>query len=139
MIVDGESKSIPSLIPFTTRARPPIDFPPVFFSPDGTRLVYGYPKSDGTSGNVIVINGQEIMHGHGTYEFPGFSPDSKHFATMFWTGHAYSLFVDGKSGAPYEDFLEVNPNVAKFMDAHTFRFLGVKNGMVYRVVVDLGG
>ena len=139
MIVDGESKSIPSLIPFTTRARPPIDFPPVFFSPDGTRLVYGYPKSDGTSGNVIVINGQEIMHGHGTYEFPGFSPDSKHFATMFWTGHAYSLFVDGKSGAPYEDFLEVNRNVAKFMDAHTFRFLGVKNGMVYRVMVDLGG
>ena len=139
MIVDGESKGIPSLIPFTTRARPPIDFPPVFFSPDGTRLVYGYPKSDGTSGNVIVINNQEIMHGHGTYEFPAFSPDSKHFATMFWTGHAYSLFVDGKSGAPYEDFLEVNRNVAKFVDAHTFRFLGVKNGMVYRVVVDLGG
>jgi hypothetical protein len=139
MVVDGESKSIPSLIPFTTRARPPIDFPAVFFSPDGTRLVYGYPKSDGTSGNVIVINNQEIMHGHGTYEFPAFSPDSKDFATMFWTGHAYSLFVDGKSGAPYEDFLEVNRNVAKFVDAHTFRFLEVKNGMVYRVVVDLGG
>lgn len=139
MVVDGQGKSIPSLIPFTTRARPGIDFPPVFFSPDGTRLVYGYPKSDGTSGNVIVINGQEIMHGHGTYEFPAFSPDSKHFATMFWTGHAYSLFVDGKSGAPYEDFLEVNRNVAKFVDAHTFRFLGVKNGSVYRVVVDLGG
>jgi hypothetical protein len=139
MIVDGESKGIPSLIPFTTRARPAIDFPPVFYSPDSARMVYGYPKSDGTSGNVLVINGEEIMHGRGLYEYPGFSPDSKHFATMFWTGHAYSLFVDGKSGAPYEDFLEVNRNVARFEDSHTFRFLGVKNGSVYRVVVDLGG
>jgi hypothetical protein len=139
MIVDGEGKSIAPLIPFTTRARPAIDFPPVFFSPDSARMVWGYPKSDGTSGNVLVINGEEIMHGHGLYEYPGFSPDSKHFATMFWTGHAYSLFVDGKSGAPYEDFLEVNRNVAKFLDSHTFRYLGVKGGMVYRVVVDLGG
>ena len=35
--------------------------------------------------------------------------------------------------------LEVNPNVARFLDSHTFRYLGLKGGMVYRVVVALGG
>ena len=34
---------------------------------------------------------------------------------------------------------EVNRNVARFLDSHTFRFLGVKNGSVYRVTVNLGG
>jgi hypothetical protein len=58
---------------------------------------------------------------------------------MFWTGRAYALLLDGKSGAPYDDFLEVNRNVARFEDSHTFRFLAVKGGSVYRVVVDLGG
>ena len=92
-----------------------------------------------TAGNVIGINGQEIVRGLGNYEFPEFSPDSKRFATMIWTGKNYALSVDGKTGPVYEDFLEVNPNVARFLDSHTFRFLGVKNGSVYRVTVDLGG
>jgi hypothetical protein len=47
--------------------------------------------------------------------------------------------VDGKIGPGYDDFLEVNRNVARFLDSHTFRFLGVKNGSVYRVTVNLGG
>jgi hypothetical protein len=127
------------LVPFTTRARPGIDFPPLFFSGDGTRLVWVWPKSDGVGGNVISIDSQEIMHGHGAYEFPGFSPDSKRFATMTWNGHTYALSVDGKPGTTYDDFLEVNPNVARFLDSHTYRFLGVKGGMVYRVTVNLGG
>lgn len=139
IIQDGVGAPVPSLTPFTTRARPAINFPPMFFSPDSTRLVYAYPKSDGTSGNVININGQEITHGHGLFEFPAFSPDSKRFATMIWTGKAYALSVDGKAGPTYEDFLEVNPNVARFEDSHTYRFLGVKGGSVYRVIVDLGG
>jgi len=139
VIVDGVGTNVSSLVPFTTRARPPIDFPPIFFSDDGTRMVYAWPKPDGVSGNVVIINGQEIMHGHGLFEFPSFSPDSKRFATMTWNGHTYALSVDGKAGPTYEDFLEVNRNVARFMDSHTYRFLGVKGGLVYRVVVDLGG
>ena len=79
------------------------------------------------------------MHNTGTYEFPGLSPDSKHFATFYWTGHAYALFLDGKSSAPYEDLLEVNRNIARFESAHTYRFLGIKGGSVYRVTVDLRG
>jgi hypothetical protein len=47
--------------------------------------------------------------------------------------------MDGKIGTGYDDFLEVNRNVALFLDAHSFRFLGVKNGSVYRVTVNLGG
>jgi len=60
-------------------------------------------------------------------------------ATMNWNGKTYALSVDGKAGPTYDDFLEVNRNVARFLDSHTYRFLGVKNGSVYRVVVDLGG
>jgi hypothetical protein len=139
-IRDGVAANVPSLVSFTTRTGPPhIEFPPLIFSGDGTRLAWSWPKSDGVSKDVISIDGQEIMHGYSTYEFPQFSPDSKHFATMIWNANKYMVAVDGKVGSPYDDFLEVNRNVARFMDSHTFRFLGVKNGSVYRVTVDLGG
>ncbi|MGH9708667.1 MAG: hypothetical protein ACRD5R_18115 [Candidatus Acidiferrales bacterium] len=141
IVRDGvNAASVPSLISFTTRTGPPhIDFPPLLFSGDGTRLAWGWPKPDGVSKDVISIDGQEIIHGYSTYEFPEFSPDSKHFATMIWNANKYSLAVDGKVGPSYDDFLEVNRNVARFLDSHTFRFLGVKNGSVYRVTVNLGG
>jgi hypothetical protein len=139
-IRDGVATNVTFLIPFTTRTGPPhIDFPPLIFSDDGTRLAWGWGKTDGVSKDVISIDGQEIIHGYSTYEFPEFSPDSKHFATMIWNANKYSLAVDGKIGSPYDDFLEVNRNVARFLDSHTFRFLGVKNGSVYRVTVNLGG
>ena len=138
VVEDGVGANVSGLVQFTTRARPQLNFPQIFFSDDGTRMAYAWPKPD-AAGNAVVINGQEIMRGHGLFEFPAFSPDSKRFATMTWNGHTYSLSVDGKAGPTYEDFLEVNPNVARFLDSHTYRYLGVKNGMVYRVVVDLGG
>ena len=139
-IRDGVATNVTFLIPFTTRTGPPhIDFPPLIFSGDGTRLAWGWGKTDGVSKDVISIDGQEIIHGYSTYEFPEFSPDSKHFAIMIWNANKYSLAVDGKIGPGYDDFLEVNRNVARFLDSHTFRFLGVKNGSVYRVTVDLGG
>jgi hypothetical protein len=140
LIRDGVATKVPSLVSFTTRTGPPhIDFPPLIFSGDGTRLVWSWPKSDGVSKDVISIDGQEIMHGYSMYEFPEFSPDSKHFATMIRNANKYTVAVDGKIGPGYDDFLEVNRNVARFLDSHTFRFLGVKNGSVYRVTVNLGG
>jgi len=139
-IRDGVATKVTFLIPFTTRTGPPhIDFPPLIFSGDGTRLAWGWGKTDGVSKDVISIDSQEIIHGYSTYEFPEFSPDSKHFATMIWNANQYSLAVDGKVGPAYDDFLEVNRNVARFLDSHTFRFLGVKNGSVFRVTVNLGG
>jgi hypothetical protein len=38
----------------------------------------------------------------------------------------------------YENVLELNPNAARFVDAHTYRFYGVKGGQVYKVSVALG-
>ena len=126
------------LYKFQTRMTPRAVFPPVLFSPDGTRLAYGYPKSDGTSQNVIVINGQEIAHG-GNFSYRCFSPDSKHFATGVWTGKGYSVVVDGKVGPTYDEIVDANAsaNLFRFEDAHTLRFLGVKGGSVYRVTVGL--
>ena len=139
VVMDGNETPVPGVAQFSTRGQPRFEFPSIFWSEDSSRLAYAYSKSDGTSGTVFTVNGQEVMHNTGTYEFPGFSPDSKHFATFYWTGHAYALFLDGKSSAPYEDLLEVNRNIAKFENAHTFRFLAVKGGAIYRVTVDLGG
>ncbi|HEY5054561.1 MAG TPA: hypothetical protein VII58_00275, partial [Acidobacteriaceae bacterium] len=140
IVRDGVATKVTSLISFTTRTGPPhIDFPPLIFSGDGTRLVWSWPKPDGVSKDVISIDGQEIMHGYSMYEFPEFSPDSRHFATMVRVANQYAVAVDGKIGPGYDDFLETNRNVARFVDAHTFRFLGVKNGSVYRVTVNLGG
>jgi hypothetical protein len=105
----------------TRTGSPHIDFPPLIFSGDGTRLAWVWPKPDGVSKDVISIDGQEIMHGYRMYEFPEFSPDSKHFATMIRNANKYALAVDGTIGPGYDEFLEVNPNVARFLDSHTFR------------------
>jgi hypothetical protein len=137
VVEDGKTTEVPGLYPYMTRMSPHIVFPPVLFSPDGTRLVYGYPGSNGTS---IVINGQETVHGT-NFTYHCFSPDSKHFAIAMWTSKGYSVFVDGKVGPSYDDLVEANANenLFRFVDAHTLRFLGVKGGQVYRVTVDLGG
>jgi hypothetical protein len=140
IVRDGVATNAAGPVPFNTRTRSDVNFPPLVFSGDGTRLVWVSPLSGG-AGYALGIDGQEILHGVGNYEFPEFSPDSKRFATMIWLGQGkgYAPSVDGKTGPTYEDFLEVNPNVARFIDSHTFRFLGVKNGSVYRVTVNLAG
>jgi hypothetical protein len=140
IVRDGVATNATGPVPFNTRTRSDVSFPPLFFSGDGARLVWISPLSGGV-GYALGIDGQEIVHGLGNYEFPAFSPDSKRFATMIWlgVGKGYALSVDGKSGPTYDDFLEVNRNVARFLDSHTFRFLGVKNGSVYRVTVNLRG
>jgi hypothetical protein len=138
LVEDANVTNVPSLSQFITRTfRPNYTFPPVFFSPDSNRLVYAYPKSDGTSQNVYFLNGQEVVHGT-SFEFPSFSPSSQHFAVMGWNGKGYTAFIDGKGGATYEELPEANLNIAKFIDANTFRFLGVKDGSVYRVTLDMG-
>jgi hypothetical protein len=140
IVRDGVATNAAGPVPFNTRTRSDVNFPPLVFSGDGTRLVWVSLLSGG-AGYALGIDGQEILHGLGNYEYPEFSPDSKRFATIIWlgVGKGYALSVDGKTGPTYEDFLEVNPNVARFIDSHTFRFLGVKNGSVYRVTVNLGG
>ena len=136
VIEDGTTTNVSGLYTFQTRMPPRIVFPPFFFSPDNTRLVYAYPKSDGTA---IVINGQEIAHGP-NFTYRCFSPDSKHFAAGTWTGKGYGVLVDGKVGPTYDDIVEANANanIFRFEDARTLRFLGVRGGSVYRVTMDVG-
>jgi hypothetical protein len=137
VVRDGVSTPVPALSEFSTRLlKPAYVFPPAFFSPDSNQVAYAYSKSDGTGQTVYFVNGQELLHGT-TFEFPSFSPDSKHFVAMGWNGHAYSLFADGKMGPGFQDMPEANLNVARFEDAHTYRYLAIKDDSVYRVTVDL--
>ena len=137
VVRDGNATNVPALSAFSARTlNPAYMFPPVFFSPDSGSVGYAYAKSDGTSQNVYVINGQEVVHGT-SFEFPSFSPDSKHFVVMGWNGHGYSFFADGKMGPGYQELLEANLNIARFENPNTYRFLGIKDGSVYRVTVDL--
>jgi len=137
VVRDGSAITVPGVSEFSARTlRPVYMFPPVFFSPDSNQVAYSYSKSDGTSQSVYVINGQEVVHGT-TFEFPSFSPDSKHFVVMGWNGHGYSFFADGKLGPGYQELLEANLNIARFENPNTYRFLGIKDGSVYRVTVDL--
>ena len=136
VVVDGNPTSVSGLYTFQTRTTPRLEFPALFYSPDSSRLGYAFSKADGTSQNVLVVNGQEITHG--TYfTFRSFSPDSKHFSVLSWNGHGMTVIVDGKTGPTYDDVVEGNPNTFKFEDAHTLRFLGIKNKNVYRVTIDM--
>jgi hypothetical protein len=136
IMIDGNPTPVPGLYTFQTRTPPRLEFPALFYSPDSSKLGYAFAKSDGTSQNVVVVNGQEITHG--TYfTYRNFSPDSKHFSLLSWNGHGMTVIVDGKTGPMYDDVIEGNPNTFKFEDAHTLRFLGIKNKSVYRVTVDV--
>jgi hypothetical protein len=138
VVVDGNETAVPDVSELSTRSQPRYSFPPIFWSADSSRMAYAHTNADGTNNTLFVINGQAVMHNTGLYEYPDFSPDSKHFATLYWTGHGYALFLDGKTGAPFPDLLEANRNVGRFQNSHEYRFLGIKNGSVYRVTADLG-
>lgn len=137
VVRDGNTTNLRAVSQFSARTlRPAYVFPPVFFSPDSTRVAYSYAKSDGTAQSVYIINGQEEVHGT-SFEFPSFSPDSRHFFVMGWNGHGYTVFGDGKEGPDYKEIIEANLNSVRFETPHTYRFLGIKNDSVYRVTVDL--
>jgi hypothetical protein len=130
LVRDGTATNIPQLGNFIMRATPPISFPPVLFSPDGTRLAY-------THSSAVFVDGQEFGRAPG-FSFRAFSPDSKHFAALGRTSQGSMLFVDGKAGPSYQDVLEANLNAMVWTDARTVRVLAVKGGSVYRVTVDAG-
>ncbi|HEV8195571.1 MAG TPA: hypothetical protein VGP87_02935 [Gemmatimonadales bacterium] len=131
LVKDGTATPMTRPADFNTRTGPPhFTSPAVAFSPDGTRLVTNLDV------HAVLIDGKEISHG-ASYEYPVFSPDSKHFAVMGWIKQAMTLFVDGATGPTYKDIVEANRNVVRFLDAHTLRFLAVKGDSVYRVVMDL--
>ena len=45
--------------------------------------------------------------------------------------------IDGKVGEPYESVIETSSAACRFLDERKFRFYGVKQGQLYRVIVEL--
>lgn len=125
---------------FHTRrqANPPINFPVLFFSPDGSRLAYVGGKTDGTGRAAVWVDGVPQEGPLPNYFHPAWSPDSRHFAAVVSTGTGWVIMLDGKVSPSYEDMLEPNAGSHHFVDGHTYRFFGIKAGQIYRVTLDLG-
>ena len=65
------------------------------------------------------------------------SPNSRHFATAAFAGNGWTMMVDGKLGPSYPDIVVLHSAACRFVDDHTFRFYGIKDGQVYRVTLDV--
>jgi Tol biopolymer transport system component len=138
-MVDGVAKPH-NLQDFGTRNNPKILFPILSFSPDGNHLAYVGLTMDPIPKGGVVVDGTMVpspMPG-AQFQFPTWSPDSKHFATAVWTGRGFTMMVDGKLGPPYEDMVVLSSAAVRFVDAQTVRFYGIKAGQIYRVTLGLG-
>ena len=117
--------------------QPAIFYPKILFSPDGKRTAYVADKADGSIKTSIVVDGTWYPGAASLFAFPAFSSDSKHWAVMDGMPNGWMLMADGKVSPMYENVLELNPNAARFVDAHSYRFYGIKGGQVYKVTVGL--
>lgn len=125
-----------------TYAQPPIIFPPLLFSPDGSRLAHVGRTYDATgranSKDAVYVDGVRYEGPGQSYQFPSFSPDGKHFATVTTTGQGSTVMIDGKVGPSYESLVLGLVSAARFVGPSTYRFYGIKGGQIYRVTLDLG-
>ncbi len=135
-MVDGVAKPH-NLQSFNTTNNPKILFPELSWSPDGLHLAYvGFTMDQIPKGGVWV-DGTLYPGQIAWFQFPSWSPNSKHFATVI-TARAWVAMIDGKLGPPYEEFLSLSATACRFIDDKTFRFYGVKAGQVYQVTLDMG-
>jgi WD40 repeat protein len=118
------------------RVQPQITFPPIAFSPDGSRMAWVGMK-DATSRQSLAVDGVYYPAPTPNFMFPSFSPDSKHFAALMTGNAGWSIMVDGKVSPAYEDIVPAGTAAFRFADAHTYRFYAVKAGQIYRVTIDL--
>lgn len=123
-------------------SRPPITFPPLLFSPDGSHLAYVGIKTDATGRGIskpaVYLDGVGTEGPGQSFMFPSFSPDSKHFATVITTGNGWVVMIDGKVSPSYEDVLKTSASAFRFTDGRTYRFYGIRAGQIYRVTLDIG-
>jgi Tol biopolymer transport system component len=136
-VVDGVARPH-NLQNFSTRNNPPILFPVFSWSPDGNHLAYVALTMDPMPKGGVFVDGTLWPGPSAGFQFPSWSPNSKHFATAVWTGRGFQLMVDGKLGPAWEDILVLSSAACRFVDDHTIRFYGIKTGQIYRVTVDLG-
>jgi Tol biopolymer transport system component len=124
-----------------TYAQPPITFPRLIFSPDGSRLAYVGRTYDATgranSRDAVYVDGVRYEGPGQSYQFPSFSPDGKHFATVIPTGQGSVVMIDGKVGPPYESLVLNLVTAARFVGPTTYRFYGIKGGQIYRVTLEI--
>ena len=136
-MVDGVAKPH-NLQSFSSRNNPPILFPVFSWSPDGNHLAYVGFTMDPIPKGGVVVDATMYPGPSAGFQFPSWSPNSKHFATAVWGGRGFQLMVDGKLGPSYEDIVVLSSAACRFIDDHTVRFYGIKAGQIYRVTLDLG-
>ena len=136
-MVDGTVRPH-NLQQFNTTNNPKILFPVFSWSPDGNHLAYVALTMDQMPKGGVWVDGTLFQGQIALFQFPSWSPNSKHFATVM-TGRGWTAMVDGKLSPSWEEFLALSATACRFVDDHTFRFYGVKAGQVYRVMLDLGG
>jgi hypothetical protein len=122
-----------------TLVQPALNFPEVFFSPDGNRIAYVGRKQSPTARFGVFVDDVSYEAGQ-SFTFPSFSPDSKHFAVFTTSGQGMALMIDGKIASTtntYTYLLPLQPTAARFVDNNTFRFYGIKDNQIYRVTVSL--
>jgi WD40-like Beta Propeller Repeat len=135
-VVDGVARP-QNIQQFNTTNNPKILFPVFSWSPDGNHLAYVAFTMDQIPKGGVWVDGTLFPGQTAWFQFPSWSPNSKHFATVV-TGRAWSVMVDGKVSPSWEEFLALSSAACRFVDDHTFRFYGIKAGQVYRVTLDLG-
>jgi WD40-like Beta Propeller Repeat len=141
LIVDGEVAAQAYFGTFQEfnadpKIRRALDFPPLLFSPDGSRFAY-ITRQGGTSNLSLVIGNQTYPAGFG-YSFPVFSPNSTHFATAVLLNRQLTILVDGRKGPVYDKVVQATDKVFRFIDDRTLRFLAIRDGKIYRVTIDVG-
>jgi WD40 repeat protein len=121
-----------------TLVQPALNFPEVFFSPDGNRIAYAGRTQSATAPSAVFVDDVSYELRGQSFTFPSFSPDSKRFAVFTSAGQGLALMIDGKVLATnYTYLLPLQPTAARFTDNNTFRFYGIKDNQIYRVVVGL--
>ncbi len=141
-VVDGEVKPV-YLGQFmaATQVRPPITFPSFSFSGDGSRLAYVARRYDATgranTNDLVFVDAASYQGGMGSYSFPAFSPDGRHFATLIRTAQGSVVMIDGKVGPPYESMVLDLVSAVRFVGPNRYRFFGIKGGQIYRVTLDI--
>ncbi len=135
LVVDGKVVSNGRIEKFQTQGqmRGSPKFPVLVFSPNGNSLAFIEHK--GGTGKQYLVVGKQSYPSFYTYSYPSFSSDGKHFAAAAWTGKKVVILMDGHKGPIYDQIVQANETVFRFIDDHTLRFLAVKNGSIYRVTI----
>ena len=115
-----------------------VDRVALLYSPNSTSAAYVRELERGASRPAVTV-GDLVYEGPTSFfSFPSFDPTSRHFAAIVSSPPSgWTVMIDGKVGEPYESVIETSSAACRFLDERKFRFYGVKQGQLYRVIVEL--